>query len=118
MHLSFIFYSYSASPSQEGWLAPIPCEPKTLPLTQVTATTLGHFKMHHTSHGQFKKPLSPIACLSLSSLQFHLPPPAACRCREGVRRNFASVHAAAQRLGKVPEMLSHTDFAEGGMDER
>jgi hypothetical protein len=37
--------------------------------------------------------------------------------REGVQRNFDLVHEAAARLGRVPEMLSASDFA-GGLDEQ
>ncbi len=38
--------------------------------------------------------------------------------RDGVRRNFALVHAAVATLGLVPPMLSPEDFLTGGLDEK
>ncbi|GBF95503.1 hypothetical protein Rsub_07853 [Raphidocelis subcapitata] len=43
---------------------------------------------------------------------------AAERHRAGVAANFAAVHRAARSLGGVPEMLSPSDWAEHGPDER
>ncbi len=38
--------------------------------------------------------------------------------RRGVARNFAALHRAAKTLGAVPEMLSSSDFADHGPDEK
>jgi hypothetical protein len=38
--------------------------------------------------------------------------------REGVRRNFRLVAAAARELGDVPQVLGADDFAEHGPDEK